>query len=227
MVNRGISRRASDLTFLVAQILVVGMCATAAAASPPPYPKDIVPPFVSVESVSQGAWSVRWWQWAASFLPDESPVADLTGRLCANGQEGPVWFLAGTYESRLVTRACTVPRGRYLFFPIINYVVAPRANGTLTCSEAMSSAREMTDDPSILVAEIDGVKLEHLRQYRQASPRCFDLALRAKNDMSINTTAANGYYLMLAPLPPGRHTLRFGGRLPALTQAVSYILTVE
>lgn len=226
MRNRRLYGRASYLALIA---LHAGFSTLTVADVPASrsYPNGVVPPTVSVESVSQGAWSIRWWQWAASFLPQESPVADLTGRLCGNGQKGPVWFLAGTYESRLVSRKCTVPRERYLFFPLINYVVAPASKGSLTCEQAISAAREVTDEPSILVAEIDGVKIENLSRYRQASPRCFDLALRSQSDSSVNATAANDYYLMLAPLAPGRHTLRFGGRLPSLTQAVSYELTVE
>ena len=40
-------------------------------------------------------------------------------------------------------------------------------------------------------------------------------------------SAANGYYVMLRPLPPGRHTLNFGGVLPSMLQAVTYTLIVE
>jgi hypothetical protein len=187
----------------------------------------VVPPQVAVASISQAAWSARWWQWAASFLREESPVADLTGRYCGNGQEGPVWFLAGTYESRLVSRHCTVPRDKYIFFPLINYVVAPAGEGSVGCKATALAAKEQTDNPLMLVAEIDGATVPNLVHYRQASPRCFNLASRAQFDVSIGSTASNGYYLMLNPLAPGVHTLRFGGRLSTLTQAVSYELTVE
>jgi len=39
--------------------------------------------------------------------------------------------------------------------------------------------------------------------------------------------ASNGYYVMLKPLPRGRHTVNFGGALPNMSQAVSYTLIVE
>ena len=40
-------------------------------------------------------------------------------------------------------------------------------------------------------------------------------------------SAANGYYVMLRPLAPGKHVLNFGGMLPGMSQAVTYTLLVE
>jgi hypothetical protein len=44
--------------------------------------------------------------------------AMLPGEQCAGGQSGKVWYLAGTVGSGSVTRTCTVPTSRALFFPI-------------------------------------------------------------------------------------------------------------
>jgi hypothetical protein len=35
------------------------------------------------------------------------------------GQDGPVWFLAGT-PGGPVTRDCTIPEGKQLYFPLVN-----------------------------------------------------------------------------------------------------------
>jgi hypothetical protein len=59
-------------------------------------------------------------QWSLSLPNDVNPVVDQTGALCMLGQEGPVWFLAGTFSGATITRNCTVPEGTTLFFPIIN-----------------------------------------------------------------------------------------------------------
>ena len=40
-------------------------------------------------------------------------------------------------------------------------------------------------------------------------------------------STANGYYVMLRPLPPGEHVLNFGGMLPSMSQAVTYRLLVK
>jgi hypothetical protein len=187
----------------------------------------VLAPTSSVSGHSQGEWSRRWWQWASSFPSETSPIADRTGERCGAGQSGPVWFLAGAFGSALVQRLCIVPRGKYLFFPLINYVVFPYRDSPLTCAQATENAKEMTDSPTVLVAEIDGIKIPDLARYRQSTRGCFDLAARSDSRIAIPRSAANGYYLMLPPLAPGHHSLRFGGELPTLRQAISYELLVK
>jgi hypothetical protein len=183
---------------------------------------------MKVAGLSQQELTVRWWQWAASFDYPVSPVSDMTGERCAAGQEGEVWFLAGTYSSSATRRTCRVPAGKYLFFPLINYVVMPsNCSGCLNCEQATASAREITDDVMGLFAELDGNALPALEEHRVASAACFDLAARSHSPVKIEPTASNGYWLLLPPLAKGRHTLRFGGALPSLRQELIYTLTVE
>jgi hypothetical protein len=190
-------------------------------------PRGVVPPTVIVAGQSQGLWSQRWWEWASSFSYETSPIADRTGARCGAGQSGAVWFLAGTYGSNLVQRKCTVPKGKYLFFPLINYVVTPKPGRHPTCFDVTTEAQLFTDNPSVLVAEIDGIRIPNLETYRQVSPGCFDLAVNTSLGISVSPAAANGYFLMLPPLMPGLHSLHFGGELSTLKQAISYEITVK
>src|SRR4051812_39446710 len=48
----------------------------------------------AVAGISTGEWTARWWRWA--LTQPIAPYLDPDGRLCDLGQEGPVWFLAGT-----------------------------------------------------------------------------------------------------------------------------------
>jgi hypothetical protein len=185
----------------------------------------LVPPHQKVAGTSQDDWSREWWQWAASFTDHESPVADTTGRRCRSKQSGAVWFLAGTYGTQRTIRTCTVPAGKYLFFPLINYVIFPQSEDSLTCEDAKATAAEATADVSALVLEVDGKVFKNLSAHRQATGDCFDLD--ARGDGGIAPSAANGYYIMLKPLSRGTHTLNFGGILPDMTQAVTYTLHVE
>lgn len=91
----------------------------------------------------------------------------------------------------------------------------------------MSTAARMTDQVSNLVLEVDGVRYTDLVQHRQPTRGCFDLGVRAEPKARIFPSAANGYYVMLRPLPPGEHTLNFGGALPSMLQAVTYTLIVK
>jgi hypothetical protein len=180
-----------------------------------------------VSGLRQDEWSRAWWQWAASFEYEDSPVADRTGDRCAARQSGPVWFLAGTYGTRRTIRTCTVPAGKYLFFPLINYVVMRRPTGTTSCAAVTRSAAEVTDEASGLLLDVDGVRHPGLERHRQATRECFDMGALMQPRTQVYPSAANGYYVMLRPLAPGRHTLNFGGVLPSMLQAVTYTLIVE
>jgi hypothetical protein len=41
--------------------------------------------------------AAAWWNWALQFPEATNPVVDATGEFCHLGQEGLVWFLAGTF----------------------------------------------------------------------------------------------------------------------------------
>ena len=189
-----------------------------------------VPPAEPVANMSQANWSKAWWQWAGSFDRMDSPVADRTGENCHLKQSGPVWFLAGTYGSQRTIRTCTVPRGKYLFFPLINYVVMPgsqNASCVSCCDSYVEKAALITDHPLNLVLDLDGSRVENLESYRQITTECFDMGERAEPKYRIFPSAANGYYVMLRPLSPGKHVINFGGMLPSMIQAVTYTLIVE
>jgi hypothetical protein len=186
----------------------------------------LLPPDAIVANRSQEDWSRVWWQWAASFEHAESPVADLTGERCAGRQSGDVWFLAGTYGTKRTFRTCTVPRDKHLFFPLINYVVMP--NGApISCKSVTSTAARMTDGVSNLVLRINGEPHGDLARHRQATRACFDIGERAIPPVRVYPSAANGYYAMLRPLPPGTHVIDIGGILPSMAQAVTYTVIVE
>ncbi len=167
-----------------------------------------------------------WWQWAGSFERMDSPIGDTTGALCARKQEGAVWFLAGTYGTHRTIRTCKIPSGKYLFLPLINYVVMPGVGSSSGCMSMMSQATLMTNNISALIFELDGERSYSLNEHRQAT-NCFDMGVRSKPKVKVFPSAANGYYVMLRPLPKGTHTLNFGGALPSMLQAVSYTLEVE
>lgn len=212
---------------MASQATALAAFALACAASASAQDTYLLPPQSSVAGMSQADWSRAWWQWAASFERSQSPVADTTGALCAQGQSGPVWFLAGTYGTRRTIRSCTVPRGKYLFFPLINYVVARSVDEPSECAAIQNTAARITNEASMLVLELDGQKVTDLAAHRQVPQDCFDLGVRTPNKVRIFPAAANGYYVMLKPLPPGKHTIQFGGALPSMLQAVSYTLVVE
>jgi hypothetical protein len=93
--------------------------------------------------------------------------------------------------------------------------------------DVTTSATEMTNNPSSLILEVDGVQIGNLTSYRQVTKKCFDMGIHAEPKLRVYPSAANGYYVMLKPLSPGRHILNLGGALPSMLQAVTYTLDVE
>ena len=59
-------------------------------------------------NLAYGEWTARWWQWGYSIPKNINPAYDNTGKNCAQGQSGSVWFLAGTY-GHPIERVWTVP----------------------------------------------------------------------------------------------------------------------
>lgn len=172
----------------------------------------VLPPGAKVEGVSFGQWTARWWQWALS-QPIE-PYLDPDGRLCELGQEGPVWFLAGTDGSFTAKRKCIVPGGKYLLVPVINMIHMYHAaesdpDHTHPCSTLQARAAVNNDHLVSAVVLIDGVPLADVAQYRVRSDGCFALDPQARVGAS-PSAAADGYWLLLKPLSPGRHTLSIG-----------------
>ena len=89
------------------------------------------------------------------------------------------------------------------------------------------AAKDITDHPSYLVLDLDGRRIEDLARYRQVTAECFDMGARTEPRIRVFPSAANGYYVMLRPLSPGKHMLNFGGVLPGMSQAVTYTLIVK
>jgi len=184
-------------------------------AEPPPTPPPApaapsleshwITPEIDVEGVTQAQWSARWWQWAARFPRDSLPVLDSDGRQCAEHQEGPVWFLAGTDGSFDAVRKCKIPAGKYLFVPLINSIKSSAGlqkarNG---CAQMQTEATEIPDHVTNGLVLLDGRPVGEFKRMRVASGACFNVG----GSMGGGMAASDGYWLMLKPLPPGQHVL--------------------
>lgn len=91
----------------------------------------IVEPGTTYLGRSYNRLAGQWWNWALKEPNATSPLTDTTGEDCARNQNGPVWFLAGTFIDPpvAVTRDCAVPAGKAIFFSFANTVsVHPENN---------------------------------------------------------------------------------------------------
>lgn len=153
-----------------------------------------------------------WWQWASSMPATESPVRDQTGLKCDVNQNGQVWFLAGGYGSSKISRKCSIPKGKYLFFPVINMIHFPNGGAKISCESAMAASAMNNDNLRSFIVTIDDHKIVNPVFHRYSSPTCFDLlGWPPKNQQSptLYPSATDGYWVMLQPLAPGKHKLAF------------------
>lgn len=179
------------------------MPADAVSASPPE--SDLLTAD-QVEGQSLGAWTAQWWRWV--FAQPMEPYLDPDGRFCDLGQDGPVWFLAGTDGSFKPKRRCVVPEGKHLLLPVINMIYMQGSGRRVSsCRELQASVAVNNDHLASAVVLLDGKPLGDIALHRVRSDGCFRLD---PEDASSQLAAADGYWLMLKPLPRGRHTISVG-----------------
>ena len=232
-----------SLVVVSALVLSVATAQAPAGASPAAGRLDDRPtPF----GISLGRWTGLWWDWAYAppvhdppyTGPVSNPLVDQTGADCGVGQAGPVWFLAGLNTSGSVTRSCTVPAGKELFFPLINIegdnigVVPPLGPGQIR--RILTS---LVDTTTELHLSIDGTNVPQgaLFADRVASP-VFSYSLPPQDNIVqgfedgqgyIFPVLSDGYWVMLKPLSSGAHVIDFGGSaFGGFSLDVTYDLTV-
>jgi hypothetical protein len=200
-----------------------------AEAGPPPHAKAF------------GLLSRDWWQWVLSIPAEDNPLLDETGAKVALNQSGDVWYLAGVLSaSGEAVRTATIPSGKWLFFPVLNYefdnYLCLEPDLTLSIGQMRKAAGDVMDTAVDLLVEVDGVP----HAYKRATSPPFAITLPEDNvflhvgcpDAPAAGTYApaisDGYWVMLEPLPVGEHTIHFRGTLPDIpfTLDITYHLTV-
>lgn len=175
----------------------------------------VAPATEPADGLSQAQLVERWWQWADRVPPGVRPYQDPTGALCGLNQSGRVWFLAGTDGTADVTRHCTVPIGTALFFPVIAMLSSAEPGKAVSCARAVALAAANNAHLAQSDVRIDGEVVPQIVQHRIATPRCFDAYPTApylSNAKAYFPAASDGYWLLVHPLAPGRHTIEVHAR---------------
>ena len=196
----------------------------------------IVSPNSIVFSKTFSEWDASWQQWAYSIPVTNHPLFDKGD--CSVGQSGMVWFLGGKFcdnsyncSYQNVQRTCSVPAGKFLYFPVANGEDSAIEESTSEhpgdiSYQQIAYLRQFEDpwlvSPPVEFASIDGIPVPDLMRYSVQS-NVFSFTIPEDNYLKVVYGQPNDYpagtyypavdqgqYLMLAPLPPGRHVIQFG-----------------
>lgn len=198
----------------------------------------VLPPNSSPHGHSYAEWTESLWQWMASIPLDVHPGLDETGANIGQGQSGSVWYLLPNFTGATSVRTGCIPSGKALCIALIAMEASTREGYGTTEEELRAAAAGIIDGVENLTCEVDGVSLQNLDRYRFQSAGMFSLTVPEDNVFDLwgvptdagtyYPSVSDGYYVMLAPLAAGEHTIHFHGEIPMIGYApdITYHLTV-
>ncbi len=259
------AKNRNRLSHIAASVLVVLALAFGSAVAPAASLRNVnpgvIPSGAHPYGMTYGEWSAAWWSWVIGIPAgenfDENPILDVTGEFGDINQQGPVFFLAGSFGAT-VERTLTIPHGKGLFFPIVNSLwwAPDDLDFAINCvfAELGMDPDGLSDeeiirfvanfhqefDTLVMTLTIDGVEQSDLEQYYTDSP-AFQVPDTALFDdfggimAADNLSVSAGRWVMLTPLSAGEHVIHFTVVatetfpcfLPEFALDVTYNLTVE
>ncbi len=174
-------------------------------------------------------WAAAWWKWGLEMPPINSTTGAIhswtdSGRFDVNqAQTAEVWFLAAPFladpSAPPLERRCVIPSGKALFFSLFAVEMSNLETnlfGGATAEVQTAKAQALADRIVDLSCEIDGVPVADLAAHRVQSPQIgvsVPTPWILGKTGGLGTSCGDGYFVFLAPLPPGKHTLHFGGAI--------------
>ena len=173
----------------------------------------------------------EWTRWAMELPWSTGPINDPTGAMCGEGQEGPVWFLAGT-SGGAATRECDIPAHKQLFFPLVNrfcmfppefYPDQASIDADLPAiAEWYDAMREHTCTLTLRIDGqdvFDGGLAEMDDELYVETSNLFEVDLNTEDNFlsaygvagGSMPASSSGHFARIKALPPGDHVLELGG----------------
>jgi hypothetical protein len=179
-----------------------------------PHP-GILPPHSHPHGKSYAEWVAAFWTWALEFPLEGHPFLDDPAFDFSARQSGKVWFWAA--PDGPLTRTVTIPAGTALFLTLRDIECSSLEDPPFfgaTEQQQRECAKFFADHIVDVFCIIDGVPVKNLAAYRFSSPQ-FEFAAPTPwifgATGGTGTAVGDGYYLMLAPMSAGTHTIHYGG----------------
>ena len=167
-------RTLARLVGVMALIMIFGQLTVTPPAHAQGFSASAFLPNEVVAGNTYSEWAAAWNQWFISIPASINPSLDTTGEFCDEKQNRRAFFLAGSGAGP-VTRSCTVPCSKPIFFPLLTVecssVEAPPFFGA-NSSDRLVCAQQLGDliDIGSLKVTIDGVDVTSLNRFRVAGP---------------------------------------------------------
>ena len=174
-------------------------------------------------SVPNSELVAKWWQWWESIPDDRHPAMKYPdAERCSAMQEGAVWFLPDATE--LTTNEnvppqkylCEVPVGKSMLLPLSTSECNPgREIKEQTDDKLKACAFNIETPLNNIEVKVDGITLNISKLGKPIETGFFNITYpqnpaRFWGDEIVSGThraIAQGYFLLINPLSPGKHTL--------------------
>ena len=200
--------------FLPAVAVAIGLtvCTAPLRAAQTP---GVLPPGAKANGRSYAEWSAAYWQWLFALPVDGHPGIDNPDFDVTDGQSGRVWFLTGPFGT--VERNITIPAGTSLFISLVNVdsssLEEPPFYGA-TAADQLAIANGFAEFITDLSFAVDNKPVDNIGDFRVTSPQ---FSFTAPTPWIFGATGGTGtatgvgYFVMLAPLSVGTHTIHYTG----------------
>lgn len=173
-------------------------------------------------------WGAEWWQWA---FDHPEVLGDTTGKFGPLGDVGgPVFFALGSVGDP-VRAKYEVPGGQYILLPVATYIWTffdPCVD--VVCAREIVN-RNFIDGIRYVSVQIDGEPVRNMNaqvvRVGQRNPLIFQVdagPIQPDGYGGILNAVQGGYWLMLEPLPPGKHRISMFAIVPNLDPVTGEIL---
>ncbi|HEY0421090.1 MAG TPA: hypothetical protein VGC80_16365 [Acetobacteraceae bacterium] len=197
----------------------------------------ILPPSSDIAGRSIAEWTAAWWTWALQAPAATNPLTDPTGAFAGVNNTGPVFFIASTNGlSGPAVRSFDVPAGKPVLVPLLPFsdLEAVGFSSGTSFAERQAAANATVAqwlgsvNAASLFASVDGSPVANLTEHLEVTdifsagptqPGSYAEAVGIPAGVELSPAKAAGYWLMIADLAPGPHTLRFGGSSNAVASA--------
>lgn len=178
----------------------------------------VVPHGSTVAGQSLGQWTADWQRWELSIMRSNDALNDVTGAQAGANQSGPVFFLASPPVGKFISRTFDLPADKYVFFSIASWVTLGVTDPGFNNNAVEADMLLNTLDPINFNVTLDGLTLDtmEIATHLERSPVDYTATVAATSPIGFDAGTYNdvntaGYFVMLDPLSPGRHTIAFAG----------------